>query len=236
MRIVKDKEKYIKVLKDIDNWVSIREWVDEVATIHPDLFEEMVVAGAGWTPPNTGNDVLWRKLNYLTKDLMKKNDPNIEVSDKGKFKQIRYIENRLELTEETLTRGERIQEDTELLSLWDLHRIEEFRAVARSLNRLFKTDFEVDHSEAILSKNQPGSHHPNNLQLLSKRVNVIKGSRSWNRFSWDEQVDYIKKLVQSNTCIKDRLSIVATDDNLGLYLTQLELVYEEKEEKETHEN
>jgi hypothetical protein len=52
-------------------------------------------------------------------------------------------------------------------------------------------DFEVDHSQALLNPDSPGKHHPDNLQLLLKSHNGKKHSKNWERFSLEEQVEYI---------------------------------------------
>ena len=52
-------------------------------------------------------------------------------------------------------------------------------AIAKAFNSYFKTDLEVDHAQSLMGDN-PGRHHPDNLQLISKTHNRIKSKKTGN--------------------------------------------------------
>ena len=158
----------------------------------------------------------------------------VEVDESERPRKVRYIseadkkmliEDELEADIEPLTRAERIRKDTEALGEYERYRIEEMETIAKQLNRFFSLDFEVDHATALLNPTQQGSHHPDNLQLLIKAHNGKKNKKNWERFSIDEQIEYIKHVIALQTLIASRLDIALVDDVLDSLLERLQKVY-----------
>lgn len=86
---------------------------------------------------------------------------------------------------EPLTRLQRKRTDYDQLSTNDKYRMDEFENIASQLRTFIFIDFELDHSSALLNSSTPGSHHPDNLQLLVKSHNRLKSSNNWKRFTID---------------------------------------------------
>ncbi len=86
-------------------------------------------------------------------------------------------------------------------------------------------DFEVDHATALLNPEQAGKHHPDNLQLLIKAHNSRKNKKNWQRFSFDEQISYIKHVIALQMIISKRMKINLVEDVLDSLLERLEKVY-----------
>jgi len=122
---------------------------------------------------------------------------------------------------EPLTRAEKIKFYTEQLDELEKYRIEEIETISKQLNKFFGVDFEVDHSTALLNQEKAGTHHPDNLQLLTKAHNGKKNKKNWQRFTIDEQIDYIKHVIALQTLIATRLKINLVDNVLDSLLERL---------------
>ncbi len=59
----------------------------------------------------------------------------------------------------------------------------------------------------MINNDKQGEHHPNNLQFLLKHHNGKKNKKSWNRFSFDEQVEYIRKTTSLQSLVADKFNI-----------------------------
>lgn len=103
--------------------------------------------------------------------------------------------------------------------------VAEFEAIAKQLREYFGLNFEVDHAQALLNKDDPGSHHPDNLQLLLKAHNGTKNNKNWKRFSLEEQVAYIKAAIAFQALISERLGIDMVNTVLEALYSRLERVY-----------
>jgi hypothetical protein len=57
----------------------------------------------------------------------------------------------------------------------------EFEAIAKQLRGYSGLDFEADHARALLNREKPGAHHPDNLQLIIKAHKAGRAGRvHWN--------------------------------------------------------
>jgi len=69
-----------------------------------------------------------------------------------------------------------------------------FWEVSKKLNGVCGSIFHVDHAQSIKECGTKSIHHTN-LQLLVKGINTSKNSKSWDRLSWEAQVNHIKSNV-----------------------------------------
>jgi ribonuclease BN (tRNA processing enzyme) len=224
-------QKYLEALKTFDDWVIVSEWAIKVGEVYPDLLAEANVQAEQQANPTTGLRELAARISSR---LSSGGFPEVEVDESERPRKVRYIseaakkvllEDELEADIEPLTRAERIRKDTEALGEYERYRIEEMETIAKQLNRFFSLDFEVDHATALLNPTQQGSHHPDNLQLLIKAHNGKKNKKNWERFSIDEQIEYIKHVIALQTLIAGRLDITLVDDVLDSLLERLVKVY-----------
>lgn len=190
-------QKYLEALKSFDDWVTVSEWAIRVGELYPDLLEAANIQAANQANDTTGLRELAARISSR---LSTGGFPDVEIDDNERPRKVRYmseldkktlIEDELEADIEPLTRAERIRSDFEYLTEIERYRIEEIETISRQLNKFFSVDFEVDHATAILNPTESGNHHPDNLQLLIKAHNGKKNKKNWNRFTIDEQIEYI---------------------------------------------
>lgn len=132
----------------------------------------------------------------------------------------------LALDIEPINRKEIINSAKGHLALIELYRIDEFYEVQKSLKKWFELDFEVDHSKALLN-NDKGEHHADNLQLLLKYHNGKKSKSNWVRFTFDEQKNYILKVLDAHKIVssQDKLDVKINDIILESLLDRLKKIY-----------
>lgn len=83
--------------------------------------------------------------------------------------------------------------------------------------------FEVDHAKALCNQDDPGEHHPGNLQLLIPSTNRAKGAKNWKRLSWEEQEQYIRLQKEASSVLN------SFDEEMekvfNLLLQRLQVIY-----------
>lgn len=97
--------------------------------------------------------------------------------------------------------------------------------ITKTMSRMFRLDFEVDHALAILNPDQPGKHHPDNMQILTKAHNVRKNNSNWTRFTVDEQIEYINSVIKVQKIIEHKMDVELDDGLIGNIISRLKLVY-----------
>jgi len=70
-----------------------------------------------------------------------------------------------------------------------------------------------------------GEHHPNNLQLLLKYHNGKKNKKSWKRFTFDEQVEYIKKTISLQSLVAEKFNVEIDNKILEALINRLKMIY-----------
>jgi len=225
-------QKYLEALKSFDDWTIVSDWAYRVGEMYPDLLETANQQAAGHANETTGLRELAARISSRVSTGGFGND--IEIDDSERPRKVRYAtelekqaraEHELEEDIEPLTRAERIRKDSESLTVHEEYRIGEFEAISKQLNRFFGLDFEVDHAEALLNPSEPGKHHPDNLQLLIKAHNGKKNKSNWQRFSFEEQKDYIETVIKLQKLVVQKFGIEITSDILDSLIARLEKVY-----------
>ena len=224
-------QKYLEALKSFDDWVVVSEWAIKVGELYPDLLEAANIQAANQANETTG---LRELAARISSNLSSGGFPEVEVDDSERPRKVRFIsdtdkqtkiDDELEADIEPLTRAERIRSDLENLTEVERYRIEEIETISRQLNKFFSVDFEVDHATALLNPTESGKHHPDNLQLLIKAHNGKKNKKNWERFTIDEQIEYIKHVLALQTLIASRLGVSLVNDVLESLLERLGKVY-----------
>ncbi|MCG8429324.1 MAG: hypothetical protein MI754_18385 [Chromatiales bacterium] len=225
-------EQYLQALKDIDDWVLVSEWATRVGELYPDLLEKANEEARNQANDTTGlREIAARISSSIARGAY---IDHIEVDTSERPRKVRYVsreEHDANVTSEIdedvapLKRSEIIKLAENAMSNSEKYRLDEFEAIAKQLKRYFGLDFEVDHAQALLNRDQPGPHHPDNLQLILKIHNGKKNNDNWPRFSLDEQVQYIESVIETQGIVASRLGIDITKDVLGSLLERLEKVY-----------
>lgn len=225
-------QKYLEALKTFADWIIVSEWAIRVGELYPELLEEANKQAEQQKNDTTGLRELAARISSRLSTGGFGTD--VEIDDSERPRKVRYISEEFkkelidqELAEdiEPLTRAERIKQDCEALSVAEEYRIAEFEAISRQLNRFFGLDFEVDHAMAILNPENPGKHHPDNLQILTKAHNGKKHKYNWQRFSIDDQIEYIEAVISLQTIVAPKFGIELEPKVLENLITRLREVF-----------
>ncbi len=229
---MKINEKYLEALKTFDDFVTVSEWAVKFGDMYPELLEKANREAESHKNDTTGlREVAARIGSRLSTGGF---DGLVKVDDSERPRHVKYI-SKEELEENTsqdieedlepLNRREIEKKAEDKLALKELYRLDEFRNIQKAFKSFFNIDFELDHAKALLNKSDAGSHHPDNFQLILKYHNVKKSNNNWERFSIDEQVTYIKKAIELQALLSDRLSIEIDALVLDSLIERLKVVY-----------
>ncbi len=233
-KITRDEftEKSMETLEKTTGWLELWDWADLVYAEHSDIAAVMDSRGAGWAIPKPGRRVIWGELQGITRGNQRQ--PKNLIVDTSGIKKVTYAsdeeieeyESNAEAKEEEyLSRKDIIKRDEESLTQIEKWNIDDFYVIAKMLNDSFNLDFEVDHAKALMNPIDPGNHHPDNLQILSKRFNGIKNSKNWDRYSWEEQEEHIRDCVDPYLKNRERLDIDGTKEDLDYIIDRLKKIY-----------
>ena len=223
-------QKYLNSLKKCEDWVTVLEWAEKVCELYPEILEDANKQVQSHATETTGLRAITARLS----SKLSSNDyDNIEIDDSERPRKVRYVSadakqellnEELEADVEPLTRKEKIENDSQKLTPYERYRIDEFYALSGQFKKYFDLDFEVDHAKALLNVDA-GTHHPDNLQLLIKAHNAKKNKKNWERFTFEEQKQYIEQVVALQLTIASRLEIVLVDEVLEKLCGKLEEIY-----------
>lgn len=224
-------EKYLRALENNGDWLTVSEWALKVAELYPEILVNAEKDAINQKNETTG---LREIAARISSRLSANGFDNIDIDTSDRPKKVRYIsieEQTEHLNQDIeedvapLKRNELIKIHTESLTIHEIYRIDEMEAISKQIKTYFALDFEVDHSQALLNTESPGKHHPDNLQLLLKNHNGKKHSKNWERFSFDEQVEYIATAIKLQEIVAQRLGIELETSVLTSLIQRLKNVY-----------
>jgi len=225
-------EKYLETLKLINDWVIVSEWATNVGENYPELLIKANDDADNQAIKTTGlNQLAARISSEITRGAY---SGKIEIDNSERPRKVRYIsdEERQEHDEQELEediapiqRADIIQNSFQTMSNQEKYRISELETISKLLKSFFGLEFQVDHAQALLNKSEPGTHHPDNLQLLLKVHNGMKSNSNWKRFTLDEQIDYIDVALKMQDIVATRFGIEMEKDILGSLIDRLKKVY-----------
>ena len=208
--MISKKDKYVSVLKELDEWVEVSEWAIKVSEKYPDLLEEANKQAAGQKRNTTGvKQIAGRMVALLTPGYIKE----IQIDTSVTPRKVRWMslddikekqEQTLEDDIEPLTRRDIERTATDNFTKYEQYRTDEFWAISKQFKDLLNIDFEVDHAAALLNDSNPGEHHPDNLQLLTKIHNAKKNSKNYTKFDIEKQIAYIKNRYEGQIFIEEQ--------------------------------
>lgn len=97
--------------------------------------------------------------------------------------------------------------------------------IIKQLKSYFCLDFELDHARAVRNRENPGTHHPDNLQLLLKIHNNRKSHKNWERFTFDEQANYLKAVINVQLLVSKKMNVDIDEDVISKILERLRIIY-----------
>ncbi len=225
-------EKYIEALKSFDDWVIVSEWATRFGELHPDLLEKANKEAENQANETTGlREIAARISSAISRGAY---ENKIEIDSSERPRKIRFLTKELRTEYESheieediapLKRDEIIRLAMQSMGSLEKYRGSEFEAIAKLLKSYFGLDFEVDHACALLSKDKPGVHHPDNFQLILKAHNAKKNNNNWDRFTIDEQVDYIESAIKMQKIVSSRFNIEIDLTVLDSLLERLKKVF-----------
>lgn len=223
---------YLDVLKTIEEWSTVSEWAIKVGEFHPDLLEKADKEAKSYKNESTGlREIAARISSNISRGAYQ---GSIEIDESERPRKVRFLseidakhyeEKELEDDLAPITRNQKIKNEYEILSVKDKYRLDEFEAIISQLRHFFNLDFELEHAKALLNSRDPGLHHPENIQLLLKSHNRMKSSDNWERFSLNEQMDYIKSAIVLQKMVSKRMGIEIDDSVIESILNRLKAVY-----------
>jgi hypothetical protein len=225
-------EKYLEALKTFDDWVIVSEWAKRFGELNPDLLEKANKEAEKQVNETTGLKEIAARIGSRLSTGGYVGLVEIDTSERPR--KVRYIpedersKHEIEEVEEDvapLKRDDIIKIATESMSTFEKYRAAELDAIAKQLKMYFGLDFEVDHAKALLNKVDPGQHHPDNLQLILKAHNSKKNIDNWDRFSIDEQIEYIESAIKLQQLVASRFNIEMVNEILGSLIERLKKVY-----------
>jgi hypothetical protein len=193
---------YLDALKSFDNWATVSESAIKVGELYPDILEKADREAKAHETPSTGlREIAARISSNISRGAYQ---GLIEIDESERPRKVRYFseadaknyeEKELEEDLAPISRNQKIKTEFENLSMKDKYRLDEFEAIIGQLRQFFNLDFELEHAKALLNPTDPGLHHPDNIQLLLKSHNRMKSNYNWERFTINEQIDYIKSAI-----------------------------------------
>lgn len=225
-------EKYLDALKAIGRWTTVSEWAIRVGEMFPDALEKANVEARNHKRPSTGiREIAARISSAVSTGRF---TGKIEVDESERPKRVRilsdedassYVEKEIASDLEPLSRAQRIKCDEEALMTKEKYRLAEFEAIISQLKNFFNLDFEFEHAKALLNEKDPGRHHPDNIQILLKSHNRMKGNSNWDRFTIAEQVEYIEAVIRVQRLVSKRMNIDLHEDVVGSIIQRLKMIY-----------
>ena len=226
-------EIYLDALKVINGWATVSEWAEKVGELFPEVLEKAEKEAKAYANPSTGlREIAARISSSISRGAYQ---GVIELDESERPRKVRSIteaeaktHEEKELAEDLapITRNQKIKSAIEKLSVKDKYRLDEFEAIIGQLRQLFNLDFELEHAKALLNDKEPGFHHPDNIQVLLKSHNRMKSSDNWERFSLNEQMEYIKSAVILQKMVSRRMGIEIDDSVVDSILQRLKAIYE----------
>ncbi|MFP5519676.1 MAG: HNH endonuclease [Bdellovibrionia bacterium] len=212
-------ESYLEALTAINDWTTVSDWALKVGEMFPEILEKANDEARKHKRPSTGiREIAARISSAVSTGRFA---GQIEVDESERPKRVRvlseseaanYEEREIESDLEPLTRAQRIKTDEDTLGTKEKYRIAELDAIIRQLKEFFNLDFELEHAKAILNPKDPGKHHPDNLQILLKSHNRQKSNDNWDRFTLQEQIEYIQAVVKVQKLVSAKMKIDLHDE------------------------
>lgn len=225
---------YLEALKVLNGWTIVSEWATKVGELYPDLLEKANKEAESQAHDTTGLRELAARISsaisrgaYADKIEIDSSDRprKVRFISKAQYKEHLYVETEEDVA--PLRRDEIVKRDLQELNQKEKYRLEEFQSIAKYLKMFNGLEFELDHAQALLNKELPGKHHPDNMQFLLKAHNAKKHNKNWQRFTLDEQIEYIQTVVKLQHLVADKLAIMEDDEVLNALLKRLRSIYGE---------
>jgi hypothetical protein len=220
------QEKYIDVLKESSEPLTILQWANRLTEQYPSILKQ--------TDSRTKRPISLQALvSNLSLRVSKGEFPKIKVLDTRPYRKVTYLSDfkkneliKKEVQEDLLSMNidEKIKIDTNKATEYERYRLEELKSITEQLNKYFSLNFVLHHASSLNGERKSGIHHADNLQILIFEHSLLKkdGER---KFSIEEQKAYIKRTIVVHMMIDKSIELSLTDEVLEMLLDRLEKVY-----------
>jgi hypothetical protein len=225
-------EKYLDALKSSDGWSTVSDWAIKVGELFPDILEKADREAKAHENPSTGlREIAARISSNISRGAYQ---GLIEIDESERPRKVRFLsetdaknyeEKELEEDLAPISRSQKIRSDFENLSIKEKYRLDEFEAIIGQLRHFFNLDFELEHAKALLNPKEPGLHHPNNIQILLKSHNRMKSNDNWERFTINEQIDYINSAISLQKMVSKRMGVEIDDSVIDSIISRLKVIF-----------
>jgi len=225
-------EMYLEALQSIGDWTTVSDWALKFAEIYPDQLEKAEKQAAAQKSDTNGLREIAARISSQTS----RNEfgGRVEVDTSERPRKVIWLDDvNIKLHEqreqeediEPITRRQREKQQYDELSTKDKFRMTEFVDVISQLNKFFGTFFELEHAKSLMNKEDAGDHHPDNIQILLKTHNRSKSGKNWNRFSVEEQLDYISKVINVQKIISTKMGIEIDEEVLDMIFDKIKKIF-----------
>lgn len=225
-------KKYLDALKTIEGWTTVSDWAIKVGELYPDILDKANKEAENQKNDTTGiRELAARISSNISRGAYA---GKLEIDESERPRKIRFLSEQeadilvnkeMEDDLAPLTRSQKIKQDELSFTTKDKYRMTEFETIISQLRSFFNLDFELEHAKAIFNPTDPGSHHPDNIQLLLKSHNRMKSSSNWERFTLEEQIEYIKAAVRLQKLVSDKMKIDLEEEVINQIFERLKLIY-----------
>ena len=229
---MKIHEKYLEALKTFTEFITISEWAVKFTEMYPDELEKANEQAVNQKIDTTGiKEIAARMSSRISSGGFSK---TIQIDDSERPKKVKYvtedeleehIKNEIDEDVEPLRRQDIINNANDQMKVLELYRISEFENIQKAFKLFFAVDFEIDHAQALLNDDKQVEHHPDNLQFLLKHHNGKKNKKSWERFTFEEQVNYIKKTISLQSIVAYKFNVDIDNKILDSLVSRLKMIY-----------
>jgi hypothetical protein len=223
---------YLDALRSFEGWMTVSDWAIKVGEFYPEILEKADREAKAHENPSTGlREIAARISSNISRGAYQ---GLIEIDESERPRKVRFLsetdaktyeEKELEEDLAPISRSQKIKSEFDKLSVKDKYRLDEFEAIICQLRLFFNLDFELEHAKALLNPKEPGLHHPDNIQLLLKSHNRMKSNDNWERFTINEQIDYIKSAISLQRMVSTRMGVEIDDSVIDSILSRLKAIY-----------
>jgi len=220
------QDKYLDVLKNANEPITISEWAYQLAETYPAILKQ---TNSKTNKPMT----LQAFVTNLSLQVSKGEFSKVKVLDNKPYRKVMYLSEakKNEVIKEevhqdllSIVVDEKVELDTQKASEYDRYRLEELKSITEQLNKYFSLNFVLHHAVSLKSEKKEGRHHADNLQILSSEHSLLKKDGE-KKFSIEEQKAYIKRVIVVHMMINKSIEMSLTDEVLEMLLDRLEKVY-----------
>lgn len=227
--ILNKNEKYLEALKQIKDWTTVSDWAKKVAELYPEILKEANKQSKSYKRPSTGvREIAARigaKFSTTTYDGL------VEIDDSQRPRRVRFIKSQIsqhnqKLSEkEEYNRSKKIRYDNKNLSSHENYRKKEFEKITKTLSKELHINFELEHAAPLKGG---GKDNPNNMQILIKAHNGKKSTSKWTRFTLEEQIDYIRALIDIQKNLEKKMGVKLNDKIIEMVIANLRNIFNKK--------